>query len=87
MNVDIDAATKDGCTPLHFAVKYKKLEIVKALLAAGANPQILDSNGRSAIHIAARRGNIELLKVSLSQTIELEGGRKPLNKANQVLII
>jgi ankyrin repeat protein len=37
------------------------------LLAAGANPKIMDDSGQTALHIAAMKGNHEVLKVSCLQ--------------------
>ncbi|XP_062599793.1 NF-kappa-B inhibitor alpha-like [Saccostrea cucullata] len=49
-------------TPLHLAVLMKQVEIVKLLLDNGANPEMFDHNGDTALHIACRSGNVTMVK-------------------------
>lgn len=54
----------EGYRPLHLATKDKKLRTFRALLEAGANPELSDDNGRAALSLAAERGwkpDIDLL--------------------------
>lgn len=44
-DVDVNAADKDGTTPLHNAVKERSVKRVRALLEAGADPDTADSKG------------------------------------------
>ena len=43
-------------SPLHVAVRYGHFCIVKALLDADANPSLVDSSGKSSLHMAACLG-------------------------------
>ncbi len=51
---DIDATDKQGCTPLVIAAQYGSAECVIMLVKRGANTEILDMNGDTALHWAVR---------------------------------
>ena len=61
--LDIDLRNKDGFAAIHLAVKYRKKEILELLLANGAKMNLFDSTGKTALHIATRKANKELLQV------------------------
>ncbi|KAJ5654789.1 hypothetical protein N7490_001792 [Penicillium lividum] len=50
-------------TPLHEAVAIGKIDVIKTLLARGADPNIKDSKGQSAVEKANQEGKTEILKV------------------------
>jgi ankyrin repeat protein len=54
---------KTGFTPMHFAAKGGQLDIMKILLANGADINIRDSRDGYPIDIAAKEGNIEIVKL------------------------
>ena len=47
---------QNGTTALHNAAANGHLEVVTALLAAGADTDIQNSNGNTALHLAASKG-------------------------------
>lgn len=51
---DLDARDGRGATPLMLASSRKKAGIVRLLLAAGANPDLLDAEGRGALAYAEK---------------------------------
>ncbi|MFC0665644.1 sigma-70 family RNA polymerase sigma factor [Azotobacter chroococcum] len=53
---DLDARDGKGATPLMLAAGRKKVGIVRLLLAAGANPALLDPEGRAALAYAEKAG-------------------------------
>ncbi|XP_062851620.1 nuclear factor NF-kappa-B p100 subunit isoform X2 [Trichomycterus rosablanca] len=53
-------------TPLHLAVITKQPRLLEALLKVGADPSLLDQDGRSAVHLAAHTGDETVLKILLS---------------------
>lgn len=57
-----------GSTPLHLAVKYGSLSLVKFLIEAGADKQVQDREGRSLLFIAMHFNHSEL-KDYLYQTL------------------
>uniref|UniRef100_A0A8B9KM39 Nuclear factor of kappa light polypeptide gene enhancer in B-cells 2 (p49/p100) n=1 Tax=Astyanax mexicanus TaxID=7994 RepID=A0A8B9KM39_ASTMX len=54
-----------GQGPLHLAVITKQPKLVEALLRVGADPSLLDRDGRTAVHLAAHIGDENILKVLL----------------------
>ncbi|XP_076144520.1 ankyrin repeat domain-containing protein 53 [Alosa pseudoharengus] len=48
----VNAATKDGVTPLHQAAAEGLLECVQALLEAGADPHLREMNGHTPLELA-----------------------------------
>lgn len=54
-------------TPLHLAVLMKQLEIVRLLLDNGANPEMFDHKGDTALHIACRSGNVTMVNEILKR--------------------
>ncbi|KAI1894477.1 hypothetical protein AGOR_G00116210 [Albula goreensis] len=52
-------------TPLHLAVITKQHKVVDFLLRAGADPTILDRDGRSVVHLAATLGDEAMLRILL----------------------
>ena len=63
MFLDVNVLNKDGFAPIHLAVKYKKRDALELLLLNGAKIDLFDSTGKTALHIAARKANKELLQV------------------------
>ena len=50
--VDVDSTDDDDETALHFACRADRLEVVKALLAAGANPKATNESARTPLDVA-----------------------------------
>jgi ankyrin repeat protein len=67
---DPDATT--GWTPLHYAVTRNNQEAVTALLAAGADPRIVDLDGNTLLHVAADRADPGLFYLFLDQSIDIQ---------------
>ncbi len=61
--VDINRRGEKGFTALHLAATQGHLEIVRLLLAAGADRNIRDADGRTAYEFATQRQQPELLDV------------------------
>ncbi|XP_036408052.1 nuclear factor NF-kappa-B p100 subunit-like isoform X1 [Megalops cyprinoides] len=53
-------------TPLYLAVITRQPKVVDYLLRAGADPTLLDHNGRSVVHLAAALGDEVMLRVLLT---------------------
>uniref|UniRef100_A0A7S2RSK9 Uncharacterized protein n=1 Tax=Mucochytrium quahogii TaxID=96639 RepID=A0A7S2RSK9_9STRA len=64
-----------GLTPLHYATLLGNVEAVRDLVELGADPNVRDNtkNGFSSLHVAAKRGNIEITTAFLRiPTIKLD---------------
>lgn len=53
-------------TPLHLAVITRQVKVVEVLLRAGADPSLLDKDGRSPLHLAALAGDNATLRPLLA---------------------
>jgi len=53
-------------TPLHLAVISSQGRVVEGLLRAGADPSLVDLNGRSPLHLAAMSADEALLRPLLA---------------------
>ncbi|XP_059422514.1 nuclear factor NF-kappa-B p100 subunit-like isoform X2 [Carassius carassius] len=51
--------------PLHLAVITKQARLVEMLMKTGADPSLLDQEGRTALHLAAHTGDEAVLRVIL----------------------
>lgn len=71
-----DARTPAGSTPLHLAATNPDLSALKALVAAGADPNARDSEGATPLHMAAYTQN-----ANQAQAL-LEAGADPMAKTN-----
>jgi len=62
----IDVRTKEEkLTPLQIASRFKCVETLKVLIKRGADPSLKSSNGSTALHFAARRGNDQITELLL----------------------
>ena len=58
----VNAQTAEGWSALHLAAKDCRLQVVNALLAADADPALVDMDGCTALHYAARMGDMTLFQ-------------------------
>lgn len=67
---DADPNQRDytGRTPLQLAVSCSTPEIVKCLIDGGARLVARIADGRTALHLAAQRGNVEIIKMILERS-------------------
>lgn len=52
VGLDVNQVNADGRTPLHDAARRSRAEMTRALLIAGADPTMLDSDSKSALDVA-----------------------------------
>jgi ankyrin repeat protein len=64
-NANIEATDKQQHTPIHSAVKYGRITVVKILQQKGASIINRDDKGLTVLHKAAGSGNLELVQVLL----------------------
>jgi len=58
---------------LHFAAREGSVEIIKQLLAEGANVKLLTDEGEQAIALASDEGHLEAVKILHEAGGEFEG--------------
>lgn len=64
-------------TALHFAVSFKRAEMVKFLLERGADPNITNGDGLNSLQLAQKSGNAEIVQL-ISQA--MISGNSPTDK-------
>jgi ankyrin repeat protein len=83
-----DLRTPLGATPLHYAAMNLDSGPLKALVAAGANPNARDSEGRTPLHMAVfatRTAHTKLLlQAGADPLLKTEAGRDVLSLARKV---
>lgn len=84
MNVNI--YTKEGDTPLMSAIRNNLIEVVKILLANGADPNFHDSQGWYPLHFATQQRNLDIVKLliehgAIVDQADGEFGNTPLQVA------
>lgn len=60
-----EAGTLSGQTPLWSAVRHHREELVRLLIAAGANVNVLDDDGNSVLSFAVHSGNYKIVELLL----------------------
>lgn len=84
---DVNAAQGDGMTALHWAAEAGRLQLARALLVAGANPDAATRIGDyTPLHLAARQGQAALVGALLEAGAQpsrrsTAGGARPLHFA------
>ena len=68
-----------GYTPLHMAVGYSHVGAVKALLDAGASPEIADNQGRNVVQL------VDSIRESMPYSPQLAGKRIALEEVAALL--
>jgi ankyrin repeat protein len=67
---DIDATNNSGETPLHRAVYWGKVEVVRALLENGANVEAKNNEGQTPIQVAREQDEQDIVQILLEHGAE-----------------
>jgi len=63
----LDSRDEHGDTPLHLAVLYARPNVVRQLLAKGADLEAIDNDGNTPLHLAAAQGLVEIAGLLLDK--------------------
>jgi len=67
-----------GMTPLHYAAREGRLDMVKALINANVKIDEVNRQGQTALHLAAKNGRTEVVKALLGFDVEGIDQNKPV---------
>jgi ankyrin repeat protein len=70
--VDVNRRDYTGRTPLHLAVQCSTLEVVQCLIDHGARIVARVVDGKTALHIAAARGQVDMIKALMQKSLANE---------------
>lgn len=70
-DINLEQVIHDSGTVLHFGTTIGNLEIVKLLIAHGADRYKLTSNSETLLHLACRNGNLKLIEYCLTLGIDV----------------
>ncbi|RYR75893.1 uncharacterized protein [Arachis hypogaea] len=83
---NVGASAMDDMAAIHFATQKRHLEVVKALVAAGASIKVCTCKGMNSLHYAAQGSHLELVrylaKKGASLTAKIRARKTPLDLAN-----
>jgi len=64
-NADVNVVDNRKMVPLHYAIRYGHLDVVKVLLENGADVNAVSDCNNTALHVAVRGGRVDMMKVLL----------------------
>ncbi|KAJ5825958.1 ankyrin repeat protein [Penicillium riverlandense] len=76
-NTDPNHRDRTGRTPLHLACIASSPAIVQSLIKAGAHITLRTKDGQTSLHLAAKRGNVEKIRILLSKSAETKRKANP----------
>ncbi len=74
-DLNLTTLEKHAYTPLHLAVLYRHLHVLSCLVEAGADLHATDAKGMMPLAMAARRGEVDLVKYLLDKGTDLYQSR------------
>ncbi|KAF5008414.1 hypothetical protein FDECE_5320 [Fusarium decemcellulare] len=82
---DVGAKDREGRTPLVLAALHVPSDLIRPLLAIGANPDAADHEGSTPLHMACKRGNNDSVQLLLNANADINArdrdGYTPLHLA------
>lgn len=78
-----DVRNNQGETPLFIAIRSNQLACVQQLMHAGTRLNLVDNCGGSALHVAAKNGNVTVIDMLLT-TLEREERDIDINRCDNI---
>lgn len=82
-DVPVMVACEEGTTPIHYAARYNKTDMIKKLAERGANLNVQDENGNTPMHLAVDVGHCNapelLIDLGADAGIRNKRGHSPLD--------
>jgi len=78
---DINSLNDNGQTPLHIAVFWNNVDVVKLLLERGADKTIKNKSGRTAEELAIHYDHLEIMKLFGVEHKRIKNPKKPKTRA------
>ena len=72
----VHATNRAGQTLLHFAAGHDRLDVVRMLLEADADPNAADEDGRTPLHVTVQRGNADVTRALLEHGADVDFASK-----------
>ena len=86
-HIDLEMKDSDGWTPLGWAARYGKVEVVKLLLDSSVNMNVKARGETTPLHLAAWKGHVEVVALLLEKGADREAtdglGERPLHYAEK----
>ncbi len=84
---DVNVPQVDGTTALHWAANFDDTDLVKALIAAGANPRVTNRYGITPLSQACENGNAQIVEMLIKAGADVNAphaeGETPLMTASR----
>lgn len=61
--IDLDLQDYEGNTALIWAIRWRNLDALRLLLSSGANPRLKNDAGQTALQIADKSGDMEIVQI------------------------
>ena len=82
-DADVNQRDHTGRTPLQLAVSCSTLEVVRALISAGARLVARMANGHTALHLAAERGHVPIIEAIMERSERNEAEHEEVKSAKK----
>ena len=80
---DINVQDDKQCTPLHYAVQYNNVDVVKLLInTSGADVRAVDKGKRTLLHFAAQNKDVDVVRLIINTS---EADVKAVDKCPQLI--
>ena len=80
-NANVNAKTRFNRYGMHYAVTYGYIEIIKKLIDAKADIDVIDSSGDTPLMLAIQTNNYDICKLLIEHGANVNINEKPIHQA------